>query len=62
MCPIYNYHCPKCDKDYELVVKLGTDKVPCPVCQEEMKKIFDASKQVVIFKGSGWTATPGRQG
>lgn len=60
--PIYTFFCEKCDKDFELIVPLYTEKQPCPVCEKEMKRIWDASHQAVIFKGSGWTEISGRKG
>jgi putative FmdB family regulatory protein len=30
--PIYEYHCEKCDKDFECLV-FGDEKPDCPTCQ-----------------------------
>ncbi|MBW2645967.1 MAG: zinc ribbon domain-containing protein [Deltaproteobacteria bacterium] len=30
--PIYEYHCMKCDKDFEVLV-MGKEKVACPSCK-----------------------------
>ena len=29
--PLYNYHCPTCDKDFELLVRSG-ETPACPTC------------------------------
>ena len=39
--PIFEYHCSKCDKDFEVLV-LGNDKVTCPTCNgKKVKKRID---------------------
>jgi len=30
--PIFEYHCSKCDKDFEVLV-FGKEKVACPTCK-----------------------------
>jgi len=30
--PIYEYHCPKCDQDFEILVMKSDEKVRCPHC------------------------------
>lgn len=30
--PIYEYHCPKCDQDFEVLVMKSDEKVRCPNC------------------------------
>ena len=38
--PIFEYHCMKCDKDFEILV-LGNQKVTCPTCNgEKVKKLL----------------------
>jgi putative FmdB family regulatory protein len=31
--PIYEYYCPKCEKDFETLVLSSKEKVRCPECQ-----------------------------
>lgn len=40
--PLYIYTCSKCDKLYELMIKLkdSDKKVECPKCGEEMKRVM----------------------
>jgi len=60
--PIYKFECEECKKTCELIVPLFATTQPCPYCGKEAKKVFDVSGQAVIYKGSGWTNTPGKQG
>lgn len=30
--PIYEYHCPKCDQDFEMLVFNSSEKIECPSC------------------------------
>ncbi|NVM23471.1 MAG: zinc ribbon domain-containing protein [Desulfobacterales bacterium] len=40
--PIFEYHCMKCDKDFEVLV-LGNQKVSCPACNgSKVKKLLSA--------------------
>ena len=37
--PIFEYHCMKCDKDFEVLV-LGNQKITCPTCNgKKVKKL-----------------------
>ena len=36
--PIYEYHCAKCNKDYELFVRPSEPLGGCPYCGEKSKK------------------------
>jgi putative FmdB family regulatory protein len=40
--PLYDYHCPKCAKLFEILVPLKDSKTPvlCKYCQEQLKKII----------------------
>jgi putative FmdB family regulatory protein len=31
--PIYEFHCPKCDSNFEVLVLSSDEKVRCPECQ-----------------------------
>jgi len=38
--PIFEYHCVKCDKDFEVLV-LGSQEVSCPTCEgSEVKRLL----------------------
>ncbi|MEJ2068258.1 MAG: zinc ribbon domain-containing protein, partial [Deltaproteobacteria bacterium] len=37
--PIFEYHCMKCDKDFETLV-FGDQKVTCPTCKGTKVKKF----------------------
>ncbi|MCK4729146.1 MAG: zinc ribbon domain-containing protein, partial [Desulfobacterales bacterium] len=38
--PIFEYHCMKCDKDFEVLV-LGNQKITCPTCNgKKVKKLL----------------------
>ncbi len=40
--PIFEYHCMKCDKDFEVLV-LGEQEVSCPACKgKKIKKLLSA--------------------
>lgn len=39
--PIYEYHCPKCNKDHELLVRSSADQPDCPACgSKKLEKQF----------------------
>jgi putative FmdB family regulatory protein len=42
--PIYEYHCPRCDEDFEELVRNKDEKVVCPKCN--CKKV---SKKMSVF-------------
>jgi putative FmdB family regulatory protein len=47
--PIFEYHCAKCDKDFEALV-LGSQKVECPTCNgKNVQKLVSCCS----FKSSG---------
>lgn len=54
--PIYEYQCPACGRQTE-VLHQSRKAVPpkCPECQGEMKKII--SPTAFILKGEGWYVT-----
>ncbi len=40
--PIFEYHCMKCDKNFEILV-LGNQKITCPTCNgKKVKKLLSA--------------------
>ena len=32
--PLYEYHCPNCDRDFEKIVSRQPAMMPCPYCGE----------------------------
>ena len=49
--PIYEYHCEKCDQDFEYLV-FGSEKPNCPSCKgKKVSKLM--SRCGFISKGSG---------
>lgn len=52
--PIYEYHCPDCDKDHELLVRSSSDQPDCPDCGG--KKL---EKQFSTFAAGGSPAGGG---
>ncbi len=41
--PIYEYHCKKCDKDFEYLVFRKNEKVHCPECNgKNVKRLMSA--------------------
>ncbi|MDL2260472.1 zinc ribbon domain-containing protein [Deltaproteobacteria bacterium OttesenSCG-928-K17] len=42
--PIYEFHCSKCQRDFEELVFRSTEKVACPDCgAEECEKLMSAA-------------------
>ncbi|MCK4485196.1 MAG: zinc ribbon domain-containing protein [Desulfobacterales bacterium] len=40
--PIFEYHCIKCDRDFEVLV-LGNQKITCPTCNgKKVKKLLSS--------------------
>ncbi|MDY6952324.1 MAG: zinc ribbon domain-containing protein [Thermodesulfobacteriota bacterium] len=53
--PIFEYHCTKCDKDFEALV-LGSQKVACPHCSgEKVEKLLSCCS----FKTAGAASASG---
>ena len=50
--PIYEYYCKQCNKNFEKLVRLGTEQLICPNCGNISKKII--SQCTFTLKGSGW--------
>ena len=52
--PIYEYHCPKCNKVFEEWLKISelTETHPCPECGAEAQHII--SHTSFLLKGGGW--------
>ena len=58
--PIFEYHCPKCDQDFEKIVFNDKTKVQCPKC-----KSSKVSKKVSAFSfksGSKFVAASSKAG
>ena len=53
--PIYEYICPKCGAELEVLQKLNDDPPICEECSEEMEKQIGLSN--FILKGTGWYKT-----
>jgi putative FmdB family regulatory protein len=55
--PIYEYYCPICQKEIEILQKMGeADKRKCPECgKSKLKK--QASTTSFQLKGQGWYVT-----
>jgi putative FmdB family regulatory protein len=51
--PIYEFKCPNGIITTQLV-KMGTEEIDCPKCQEKAKKII--SPCTFVLKGGGWFA------
>jgi len=52
--PLYEYHCEKCGKDFE--VRHGYDDPPVSKHEKcEGKVTRKISPPALVFKGSGWT-------
>jgi putative FmdB family regulatory protein len=51
--PIYEYQCPSCGHQFELMVKMSAPTPECPNCGgAEVKKLVSASG--FILQGGGW--------
>ncbi|WP_309384823.1 FmdB family zinc ribbon protein [Cerasicoccus frondis] len=46
--PIYEYHCPDCDSDHELLVRNSSEQPKCPKCGGE-----HLHKQFSTFAANG---------
>ena len=53
--PIYEYECPDCGKQIEVIQKFGAEAPKCERCGIEMKKLM--SDTSFILKGTGWYKT-----
>ena len=48
--PIYEYHCEKCDCEFETLVISSSEKIVCPKCESpKVKKLMSAAS----FKSGG---------
>lgn len=58
--PIYEFHCKKCDKDFELLL-MGSDKPTCPTCKSaDVCRLLSACG--FVSKGSGGETTSASAG
>lgn len=55
--PIYEYHCNKCEANFEELQKISAEPVAiCPKCgSDDTKRLI--SNTSFILKGTGWYAT-----
>jgi putative FmdB family regulatory protein len=60
--PIYKFKCKKCSKEFEAIVKIGTQETKCTECKEKAEKILSVEKIRPVFLGGGWTAPSGHLG
>ena len=51
--PIYEYRCPSCDSEFELIQKFFDTIAICPNCNSDNAKRM-MSKNSFVLKGSGW--------
>ncbi len=52
--PIYQYVCPECKQEIEIIQKINDEPPTCNKCKIKFKKII--SNCSFVFKGSGWGA------
>ena len=54
--PLYEYHCLKCEKDFEFLQKISEKpKSKCSACGGKLKKLI--SEGGFQLKGTGWYVT-----
>ncbi len=56
--PIYEYHCDKCDKDFEYFLRNQSEKVACVACNSE-RIIRKVSAFAFYSKGASGKTIPG---
>ncbi len=56
---LYEYHCTRCDHQFEVYHEVGGTPGPCPVCGGPARRIFTSVG--LIFKGSGFYTTDYRK-
>ena len=60
--PIYEFHCPQCDRDFETLVMRSDDKVCCPTCDSKkvrrlMSGFAHKSEGKMVSSGGGGCAS-----
>ncbi len=56
--PIYNYHCPKCGAEYELLQPMNAEKtIKCEQCGCVIPRSIPTGMRAV-YRGTGWTKQP----
>ncbi len=53
--PLYEFHCPECNKEFEKIVGLGIKETKCPECESMSSKVMSASN----FKIFGYSEANG---
>ena len=50
--PIYEYYCPKCDKEFELrrTISMSESKALCPSCGSKSQKLVSSFASKVGFR------------
>jgi len=58
--PIYEFKCPKCDTEKEVLIRSKDEKADgeCPYCHAEMERKW--SSFTTIYKGAGFYTTEAR--
>lgn len=54
--PIYDFKCPSCGEQEELLVKSHDAEVHCSMCNESMQRVASATN-CIVWKGSPASAT-----
>ena len=61
--PLYEYRCPKCGNDYEVIKGFSedADHDTCPKCHADADRVFSGAPEVV-YHGSGYYCTDHKSG
>lgn len=51
--PLYEYSCPKCHNEIEIIQRVGESAPFCKKCGAKLKKLISCSNFFLI--GSGWS-------
>lgn len=55
--PLYEFYCPQCDKKFEELCRGATDRLPCPQCAAESKKVLSTFRAGGCGSGGGTAAS-----
>jgi putative FmdB family regulatory protein len=53
--PIYTFHCPNCDRQFESIQKMDTRAVPCPECGTTSERGIEVPGKFVWGRGGPFT-------
>ena len=61
--PLYEYRCPKCGNDYEVIKGFSedADHDTCPKCHADADRVFSGAPEVV-YHGLGYYCTDHKSG